>query len=91
MNKTELVKAIATKAKFKQSDTGKVVKSFIETVSEELKSKGKVTLLGFGTFKVVHRKAKTGINPMTGAKIQIPPKDVPVFKSSKTFKTNGRG
>lgn len=86
MNKTELVKAIAGKAKLKLSDTEKLVNAFIETVSDELKGKGKVTLVGFGTFGVAHRKQKTGVNPKTGAKITIKAKDVPVFKAGKALK-----
>lgn len=86
MNKTELVKAIAEKAKLKVSETEKLVNSFIDTVSDELKSKGKVTLVGFGTFAVAHRKKKTGVNPKTGDKITIKAKDVPVFKAGKALK-----
>jgi len=86
MNKTELVKAIAAKTKLKLSDTEKLVNAFIETVSEELKTKGKVTLVGFGTFAVAHRKAKIGVNPKTGSKITIEAKDVPVFKPGKALK-----
>lgn len=86
MNKTELVKSIASKAKLKLSDTEKLVNSFIETVSDELKNKGKVTLVGFGTFAVAHRKEKTGVNPKTGDKITIKAKDVPVFKPGKALK-----
>ncbi len=66
MNKTELVKSIAGKAKLKLSDTEKLVNAFIETVSDELKENGKVTLVGFGTFGVAHRKEKTGVNPRNG-------------------------
>lgn len=86
MNKNELIKAIAGKAKLKLSDTEKLVNAFIETVSSELKGKGKVTLVGFGTFGVAHRKQKTGVNPKTGAKITIKAKDVPVFKAGKALK-----
>jgi DNA-binding protein HU-beta len=86
MNKTDLVKAIAGKAKLKLSDTEKLVNGFIETVSDELKKKGKVTLVGFGTFAVAHRKQKTGVNPKTGDKITIKEKDVPVFKPGKALK-----
>ncbi|MCP5107478.1 MAG: HU family DNA-binding protein [bacterium] len=86
MNKTELVKEIAGKAKLKLSDTEKLVNSFIEVVSDELNKKGKVTLVGFGTFAVAHRKEKTGVNPKTGAKITIKAKDVPVFKPGKALK-----
>jgi DNA-binding protein HU-beta len=86
MNKNELVKAIAGRAKLKLSDTEKLVNAFIETVSNELKGKGKVTLVGFGTFAVAHRKEKTGVNPKTGAKITIKAKNVPVFKAGKALK-----
>jgi DNA-binding protein HU-beta len=86
MNKTELVKEIAGKAKLKLSDTEKLVNAFIETVSEELKKKGKVTLVGFGTFGVAHRKEKKGVNPKTGAKITIKAKTVPIFKPGKALK-----
>ncbi|MCP5046295.1 MAG: HU family DNA-binding protein [bacterium] len=86
MNKTELVKAIAAKSSLKLSDTEKLVNAFIETVSDELKGKGKVTLVGFGTFAVAHRKEKTGVNPKTGSKITIKAKDVPVFKAGKALK-----
>ncbi len=86
MNKTELVKEIAGKAKLKLSDTENMVNAFIDTVSDELKAKGKVTLVGFGTFSVAHRKEKIGVNPKTGAKITIAAKDVPVFKAGKALK-----
>lgn len=86
MNKTELVKAIAEKASLKVTDTEKLVNAFIETVSDELKDKGKVTLVGFGTFSVSHRKSRTGVNPKTGAKLTIESKDVPVFKPGKALK-----
>jgi DNA-binding protein HU-beta len=86
MNKNELVKDIAGKAKLKLSDTEKFVNAFINTVSDELKKKGKVTLVGFGTFAVAHRKEKRGVNPKTGAKITIKAKNVPVFKPGKKLK-----
>lgn len=86
MNKTELVKSIAEKANLKVYDTEKLVNSFIETVSDELSNKGKVTLVGFGTFTVAHRKEKTGVNPKTGEKITIKSKDVPIFKAGKALK-----
>lgn len=82
MNKNELVKEIARRAKLKLSDTEKLVNAFISAVSDELKKNGKVTLVGFGTFAVAHRKEKRGVNPKTGAKITIKAKNVPVFKFS---------
>ena len=86
MNKNELVKTIAQKADLKITETEKLVNSFMNIISDELKMKGKVTLVGFGTFKTAHRKAKTGVNPKTGAKINIPAKNVPVFKPGKALK-----
>jgi len=86
MNKTELVKSIAEKASLKVTDTEKLVNSFIDIVSEELKSNGKITMVGFGTFAVAHRKQKTGVNPKSGAKITIAAKNVPVFKPGKALK-----
>jgi len=86
MNKSEFVRTIAGKAKLKLSDTENMVNAFIDSVSGELKKKGKVTLVGFGTFSVAHRKQKIGVNPKTGAKITIKAKDVPVFKAGKALK-----
>jgi DNA-binding protein HU-beta len=90
MNKNELVKAIAAKAAGNGGPGISAVKKFvdalIETVSDELKAKGKVTLVGFGTFAVAYRKERKGVNPKTGAKIPIKAKDVPIFKPGKTLK-----
>jgi len=62
------------------------VNALIKTVSEKLKKKVKVTLVGFGTFSVAHRKEKRGVNPKTGEKIKINSKDVPPFKPEKELK-----
>lgn len=86
MNKSELIKSISDRATLKVSDTEKLVNAFIDTVSGELKKKGKVTLVGFGTFAVAKRKEKMGINPKTGSKIKIPAKNVPVFRAGKALK-----
>ncbi len=86
MNKTELAKKIAKKAGMSQANTEKLVNALVETVSDELKNKEKVTLVGFGTFGVAHRKEKIGVNPKTGEKIKIKAKDVPVFKAGKGLK-----
>ncbi len=86
MNKTELVKSIAEKANLKVADTELMVNEFIETISDELKDGNKVTLVGFGTFAVSHRKERMGVNPKTGDKLKIAAKDVPVFKPGKSLK-----
>ena len=86
MNKTELVKAIAENANLKVSETEKMVNAFLDSVSTCLTKKSKVTLVGFGTFAVAHRKAKIGINHKTGQKISIKAKNVPVFRAGKALK-----
>ena len=86
MNKSELVKSISDKTSLKVSDTEKLVNAFIETVSGELKKKGSVTMVGFGTFKVADRKARTGVNPKTGEKIKIKATRVPKFVPGKALK-----
>ena len=88
MNKTELIKKIAQKADVKISDSEKIVNSFIVTVSDCLKKKDSLTLVGFGTFKVANRKARTGVNPKTGQKIQIKATKVPKFVAGKALKEN---
>ncbi|MCJ7484249.1 MAG: HU family DNA-binding protein [Thermodesulfovibrionales bacterium] len=86
MNKTELVKAIAENANLKVSVTEKLVNAFLDAISHSLKKKKKVTLIGFGTFAVAHRKARAGINPKTKQRISIKAKNVPVFKAGKALK-----
>ena len=86
MNKNELIDALVKKNEMKKVDAEKGLNALIDIVSDTLKAKDNVTLVGFGTFKVAHRKAKDGRNPKTGATIKIPAKDVPVFKPGKALK-----
>ena len=86
MNKTELVDAIAKEANLSKKDAEKAIKAFTDTVSKELKKKGKVQLIGFGTFEVAKRAARTGKNPKTGDAIKIPAATVPKFKPGKALK-----
>ena len=86
MNKTELVEAIAKATKLSKKDSEKAVKAFTEVVTKELKKKGKVQLVGFGTFETAQRAARTGKNPQTGAAIKIPAATVPKFKAGKALK-----
>ena len=92
MNKSELVDAIAEETKLSKKDTEAFVKSFVDVVSKELKKKGKVQLVGFGTFETAKRAARTGKNPQTGAAIKIPAATVPKFKAGKALKdaVNGK-
>ncbi|MBQ4282442.1 MAG: HU family DNA-binding protein [Lachnospira sp.] len=86
MNKTELVAAMAAKAELSKKDTEKALKAFMETVSEQLKKGEKIQLVGFGTFEVVKRAARTGKNPQTGKAIKIPASKAPKFKAGKGLK-----
>ena len=86
MNKTEIVAAIAEKAEISKKDAEGVVAAFTEIVTKELKKGGKVQLVGFGTFKVSERAARTGINPSTKQQIQIPAKKVPTFTAGSELK-----
>ena len=92
MNKTELVDALAKETGLSKKDSEKAVKAFTEAVSKELKKKGKVQLVGFGTFETAKRAARTGKNPQTGAAIKIPAATVPKFKAGKALKdaVNGK-
>ncbi len=86
MNKTELVAAIAEKAGIAKKDAEKALAAFTDTVACELKKGGKIQLVGFGTFDVRARAARTGKNPRTGEKIQIAACKNPVFKAGKALK-----
>jgi len=81
MNKAELVRAIAADAGVTKSVASKVLDSVINNVTESLKKGDKVTLVGFGTFSVTKRKARTGRNPQTGKEIKIPAKKVAKFRA----------
>ena len=86
MNKTELVAAMAEKAELSKKDSEKALKAFIDVVSEELQKGEKIQLVGFGTFEVSERAARTGKNPQTGAEIKIPASKAPKFKAGKALK-----
>ncbi len=86
MNKSELVAAIAEKSELSKKDAEKALKAFTETVSEQLKKGEKIQLVGFGTFEVVKRAARTGKNPQTGKAIKIPASKAPKFKAGKALK-----
>lgn len=80
MNKTDFISAIAEKSGLSKTDAKKAVDAFVETVTSELKAGGKVALLGFGTFSVAERAARTGINPRTKETIEIAACKVAKFK-----------
>ena len=86
MNKTELVAAVATKAELSKKDADAAVKAVIDAVTEALKDGEKVALVGFGTFEVKTRAARTGKNPRYGEVIMIPEAKVPSFKAGSALK-----
>lgn len=86
MNKTELVAAVAAKADISKKDAEKAVAAVIDAVVDTLKAGEKVQLVGFGTFEVRERAARTGINPQTKQTIKIAASKNPVFKAGKAFK-----
>ena len=86
MNKTELVASVAEKAELSKKDAEKAVAAMLESVEEALKAGDKVALVGFGTFEVKERAARTGKNPRTGEAVKIPAARVPVFKAGKVLK-----
>lgn len=86
MNKTELVAAIAEKTELSKKDSEKALKAFIDVVTEELTKGEKVQLVGFGTFEVSARPARTGRNPQTKETITIAASKAPKFKAGKALK-----
>ena len=86
MNKHELVVAIAEKAEMSQASAEKALKGIIEATVAEVAKKGKVQLIGFGTFAARERAARTGKNPQTGKPIKSAAATVPAFKPGKLFK-----
>ena len=86
MTKADLVNPMAEKAGLSKTDAEGALKAFAEAVTEALKAGEKVALVGFGTFSVGERAARTGQNPQTGEKIQIPAAKVPKFKAGKALK-----
>ena len=86
MNKTELVAKVAEKTGFTKKDAEKAVDAVFGSVEEAMVAGDKVQLVGFGTFEVKDREARTGRNPQTGAEIQIPASKNPTFKAGKGMK-----
>ncbi len=85
MNKQELVSAIAEKAGLTKADSEKALNGMVEAVKSSLGKGESVQLIGFGTFSVSERAARTGRNPQTGKEIQIKAKKVAKFKAGKAL------
>jgi len=86
MNKTELTEAVADQAGLTKADAGRALDAMIGAISKTLKKGDTVSLIGFGTFSVKKRAARTGRNPATGETIKIKASKTPSFKAGKAFK-----
>jgi len=86
MNKTELIDAVAKDANITKADAAKAVAAITDSITKALKKGDSVTLIGFGTFKVSKRAARTGRNPQTGKEIKIAARKSPGFTAGKALK-----
>ena len=86
MNKSELIAAMAEKSGLSKKDSEKALGAFMDTVVDALKDGDKVALVGFGTFDVRERAARTGLNPRTKEPIESAASKAPAFKAGKAFK-----
>lgn len=86
MNKSELIAEIATQAGITKVEAGKVIDATTSAITASLKKGEAVTLIGFGTFKVSKRAARTGRNPRTGAELKVAARNAPAFTAGKALK-----
>ncbi len=86
MNKSELIEAIAASADIPKAAASRALDAMVDSVTDSLKKGDSVSLVGFGTFAVKERAARTGRNPQTGLPIQISAAKVPSFKAGKALK-----
>ncbi|MEE4294667.1 MAG: HU family DNA-binding protein [Xanthomonadales bacterium] len=86
MNKSDLIDAIADSAGLSKADAGRALDGFVNTITGALKKGQSVSLVGFGTFSVRDRAARTGRNPRTGETIKIKASKNPAFKAGKALK-----
>ncbi|WP_454831564.1 HU family DNA-binding protein [Pseudoxanthomonas wuyuanensis] len=86
MNKSELIDAVSDEADMSKAEAGRAVDAVIASITKALKKGDTVTLVGFGTFQVRERAARTGRNPKTGDTIKIDASKNPAFKAGKALK-----
>ena len=86
MNKTELIAAVAEKAELSKKDAEAAITAMVDAITGALSQEEKVQLVGFGSFEVKKRAARTGRNPRSKETIQIPASQTPVFKAGKALK-----
>ncbi|HDN85182.1 MAG TPA: HU family DNA-binding protein [Candidatus Aerophobetes bacterium] len=83
MNKAELIEEVSNRTGVTKKNVGNVINAVIKVVSDALKNGSRVTLVDFGSFQVIEKKARRGVNPQTKESIQIPAKKVPKFVAGK--------
>ncbi len=86
MNKAELIEAVAEQTDMSKADAGRAVEAIVTTITDAMTKQDDVSLIGFGTFTVRERAARSGRNPQTGETIQIKAAKVPAFKAGKALK-----
>ena len=91
MTKQEFVDEVAGRASLSKADAGKAVDAFLDSVEAVLKGGGTVSFTGFGKFSTSHRAARMGVNPRTGAKVQIAATIVPKFSAGSKLKASVKG
>ena len=91
MTKADLIEKVAEDTNISKAEAGRLLNSVLDNMTSALKGGDTVTLVGFGTFSVSHRAARTGRNPQTGAMISIAASKVPRFKAGKALKDTING
>ena len=91
MNRKELIEALAKKTESTKADADRCISALIDAISGALKKGDKVALVGFGSFEVRKRAARTGRNPKTGAELKIKASKIPAFKAGATLKAAVNG
>jgi len=86
MNKSELIDAMSAQSGLTKADMDRAYKAFVDVITDEMKKGESVSLIGFGTFLVRERQARTGRNPRTGENIEIAASKIPAFKAGKALK-----
>jgi DNA-binding protein HU-beta len=86
MNKAELIESVAAGANLSKADAGRAVDAIVDSIASALSKGQQVAVVGFGTFSVKHRAARSGRNPRTGETISIAASNVPGFKAGKALK-----
>lgn len=86
MNKSELIEAVSASADLSKASAGRIIDAAVAAITSALKKGDSVTLIGFGTFKVTKRAARTGRNPRTGAELKIAARKSPGFSAGKALK-----